>query len=130
MASLLRIETVSYGDATVTVQGETLLTGLRRNELNKRLTDVITFGVEYLGAYLMVVAQTLSAEGLPFALPTYADSDEAHKDAFEQFLNLPSGLQAPWCEACVTASLPPGKQIGDVEVDQKDPKANANTPSA
>lgn len=129
MASLLRTETVNYEGASVTVQGQTLLTSLRRSELDKRLTEVITLGVDYLYAYLTVITQTLSADGLPFTLPTHTSDNEAHQAAFEQYLNLPGEFQLAWYNACVNASLPPGTQADADVGDQKDPKDDGNTSS-
>lgn len=107
--SLLRTETITYGDITLTVQCPTLLTGLRKNDLAKRMVEAVALGAEYLDVYLNVVVQTQQVTGLPFALPAFSAELDVHKTAFEDFLNLPGELQVAWHEAAQRAAMPPNE---------------------
>lgn len=122
MASLLRTETITHSGIAITVQCPTLLTMLRKTDLEKRMTEVVTLGAEYLDVYLNIIVLTQRAEGLPFALPAYAADVEAHLEAFEQFLNTPGEFQVAWNDAINRLSLSPSAPS---EADASDPKGSS-----
>lgn len=129
MGNLLRTEAVDFNDVHITVQCPTLLTGLRKTELEKRMTDAVTLGVEYLDAYLNVVVQTVNVDGLPFTLPAYSAETESHIKTFELFLNLPGELQVLWHNAAARTAQVPGAADEPTTEGKPDPKEPANASS-
>ena len=56
--TLLRTETVQYGEIELVVETTTLLTEVEKAELRDRLDQQVQRGKRYLGAFLDVLVQT------------------------------------------------------------------------
>ncbi len=106
--TLLRTETVQYGEIELVVETATLLTEVEKAELRDRLDQQVQRGKRYLGAFLDVLVQTRKAKGLGFTLPTVSTPDEALLKAFEQFLKLPIPMISDWTTACAVVNVPLG----------------------
>lgn len=126
--TLLRTETVQYGEIELVVETATLLTESQKNTLVKALQRDAQDGDEYVYIYQDAVVQTRQVKGLPFSLPDPGAPVEEQREAFAAFLNLPVPLINQWLSAMNKVNLPPTsdpvKQPGGGK--SKDPKPDEN----